>query len=112
MPNLNLLAKTSCTYNPADGVSNVFIFVKVTDESDTPVKGLLFKDVKVWRGMQNEELSFVAPQGETEMPGIYAIALKKTLGALKGQFVYTVRVKTGSGRQTAKGWTLTDLVKL
>jgi len=56
--------------------------------------------------MGAEPISFVAAQGATNMPGIYAIALDKTLGSLKGQVVYTIRVKSGSGRQQAKGWTL------
>jgi hypothetical protein len=112
MAHLNLLAKTSCTSNPSDGVSNIFIFVQVTDENGDPVTGLVQKKFDVWRGMGAEQISFVAPQGVTNMPGIYAIALEKTLGSLKGQFVYTIRAKSGSGKRQAKGWTLADLVKL
>lgn len=111
MAHLNLLAKVSCTSNPSDGVSTVFIFVQVTDENGDPVTGLAQKDFDVWRGMGAEQIAFVAAQGVTNMPGIYAIALKKTLGSMKGQFVYTIRAKSGSGKQT-KGWTLADLVML
>jgi len=112
MAHLTLLAKTSCTSNPSDGISRIFIFVRVTDENGDAVTGLAQKNFDVWRGMGAEAISFVAAQGATNMPGIYAIALEKTLGSLKGQFVYTVRAKSGSGKEQAKGWTLTDLVML
>ena len=112
MAKLNLLAKASCTYNPDDGISTIFLTVKVTDVNDEPVKGLATGNFNVWRGMGTEAISFVAPEGATDMPGIYVIALKKTLGTLKGQVVYTIRAKSGSGKELVKGWTLADLVKL
>jgi len=113
MAELTLHAKADHAYEPADGVSRVFLTVKVRDAEGAPVKGLSTKDFAVWRGMQEWSIDLAVPLSEVKMPGIYSLTLKDKLSDdFKGQIAFIVRARKGSGRSQAKGWGLADLVKL
>jgi hypothetical protein len=112
MPELSLQARADHAYEPADGVSRIFLTVKVRAD-DEPVKGLATKDFAVWRGMQEWAIDVAVALSEEKMPGIYSLALKDKLGdGFKGQIAFVVRARSGTGRSQRKGWGLADLVKL
>ena len=112
MSELTLHAKADHAYEPADGVSRIFLTVKVRAD-DAPVKGLTTKDFAVWRGMQQWAIDLSVPLSEDKMPGIYSLTLKDKLSEdFKGQIAFIVRAKVGAGRSQRKGWCLADLVKL
>lgn len=113
MPELNLYAKADHAYEPADGVSRVFLTVKVRNAEGNPVKDLAGKDFAVWRGMQAWPIDLAVPLDASKMPGIYSLTLKDKLSEdFKGQIAFVVRAKTGTGRSQLNGWTLADLVRL
>ena len=112
MPELTLQAKADHAYEPADGVSRIFLTVKVRADGE-PVKGLITKDFSVWRGMGEWAIELSVPLSEDKMPGIYSLTLKDKLSeGFKGQIAFVVRARHGSGRSQRKGWGLADLVKL
>ena len=113
MAELTLHAKADHAYEPADGVSRVFLTVKVRLPDGKPVKGLGTKDFAVWRGMQAWEVDLAVPLDETDMPGIYSLTMRDLLATgFKGQVAFVVHARKAIGRTVAKGWGLADLVKL
>lgn len=112
MSELTLHARADHAYEPADGVSRIFLTVKVRAD-DQPAKGLGTKDFAVWRGMQEWGIDLAVALSEEKMPGIYSLTLKDKLNdSFKGQIAFVVRARYGSGRAQRKGWCLADLVKL
>lgn len=112
MTELTVHAKADHAYSPADGVSRVFLTVKVRSEGQ-PVKDLGTKNFTVWRGMQSWPIDLAVPLSETNMPGIFSLTMKDELSeSFKGQIAFIIRVKAGAGRSQLRGWGLADLVKL
>lgn len=113
MAELTLHAKADHAYEPSDGVSRVFLTVKVRLPDGKPVKGLGTKDFAVWRGMQSWDIELAVPLDETDMAGIYSLTMGDPLpSSFKGQIAFVVHARKTIGRTTAKGWGLADLVRL
>lgn len=112
MSELTLQAKADHAYQPSDGVSRIFLTVRVRAD-DEPVKSLGTKGLAVWRGCRNGTSNWRCPLSEQKMSGIYSPPLDDKLSDdLKSQIAFVVRAINGTGRSQRKGWGLAELVKL